>query len=319
MKTYPELEHLRALDPAPQAPHDHDRAERLLRHILAEPRTEPPRRRWGLRPRAGGLALAAAAVVAAVAILLTGGSVAPSLVDRAYAAINAGDRIVHELDVQTTASLRGFYEETEGWLLPADGRARVIYISGYRQTGYVTITESVRTATGRIYGRSCLSGCRSNRIGAFINRPGGWFSDANGGLGSFGTPGLVPGTFARQFQAAYRAHAIVADGTTTFAGKRVAKFQSTQALVGATVFSWRPGAPVPATVRKAGAPALLVTWLIDPKTARPVGFTGCGALTGVPRSCQHPQFTTRIVTFERLDPTAANLATLTGPGLPAGS
>jgi hypothetical protein len=76
-------------------------------------------------------ATAAAAAVAAAVIGLSAVSGAPSLVDRAYAAINAGDQVLHEVDLHNDAGVPGYYDRVEGWLLPADGRGRVINISGY--------------------------------------------------------------------------------------------------------------------------------------------------------------------------------------------
>lgn len=281
-----------------------------------------PRGIW--RPRFGAIATAAAAAVAAAVIVLSGVSGGPSLVDRAYAAINAGYVVVHEVDIQTDRGLPGYYDRTEGWLLPADGRARMTDISGYEQHPYRTVIEWIVTASGRVFGRACLANCRAGNVSSFIDGRTGWQYDGRyGALRSlgFGLVGRLPGTFAGSFSAAYKAGAIVPDGTATFAGKRVARFESMESL-GQPSVSWRPGTPPPASARKQrlGKDRYTLTeWYVDPSTAQPVGFA-VGACTGADvGSCGAPISTTRIATFQRLAPTPQNIALLTGPNAPAGA
>jgi hypothetical protein len=109
---------------------------------------------------------------------------------------------------------------------------------------------------------------------------------------------------------------------TTFAGRRVAQFQSMETQVGETTVSWRPGMPPPVRARNPHYIYALIDWYVDPATARPVGFKAWGCMGDQIRSCerrQGPPSTTRIVTFQRLDPTPQNLALLTGPGAPPGA
>jgi len=268
------------------------------------------------------IAIAAAAAAVAVVIALSTVTGAPSLVDRAYAAINVGDQVLHEVDIMTDTNAPGFYDRLEGWLLPADGRARLIDITGYRQSRFVTaLREWVITATGRVFGRSCLSGCRVGQIGAFINGRSGWTSEGSATeVGGFGSAPRFPGTFAQWFRAAYRARSIVPDGTTTFAGKDVARFQSMAGAFEEPLVTWRPGTPAPMSVRnRSQTPYILIDWYVDPATARPVGFSVRACTGDAIRSCTQPGSSTRIVTFQRLDPTPQNLAQLTAPGAPPGS
>lgn len=323
MNTRPEIEQLRELNPVPEAPHDPDRAERLMRQILAEPRTRPPRG-WGwlrrglgggLRLRIGGITVAALAAIAAAVIVGLGLSGSSSLVDRAYAAINAGYMVVHEVDVQNYGP-PGFYDRTEGWLLPADGRARVIESAGYTGARYVNyIKEWIITSSGRVLGRACLTHCV---VSSFVRSRSRWeYAGTERALAPLGgglAPSILPGTFAQHFRAAYRVHAIVAEGTTTFDGRRVARFASAEAAVGTGWVDWRPGTPAPASVKQ-HEQRVIMYWYIDPATARPVGRRVWGC-TGSCRRPGGPSFTTRIVVFQRLQPTAQNLAELTGPGAP---
>jgi hypothetical protein len=277
------------------------------------------------RPRIGAITVGAAvAVVAAAAIVLSGISGGPSLVDRAYADITAGHLVVHEVDIRTDPSLHGYYERMEGWLLPADDRTRMINITGYVQHPYRTVSEWVTTATGRVYGRACLSGCRVGNVGAFLNGHSPWqyagtVAQLRAGVQLFGT---LPGTFTTWFRTAYRAHAIVADGTARFDGKHAARFESMAPTFGSRIVFWRPGTPLPriaAKDRSGVTPYSLIDWYIDPATAQPLGFTASPCANEKVRSCGAPVSSTRIVTFERLQPTAQNLTMLTGPNPPAGA
>jgi hypothetical protein len=116
---------------------------------------------------------------------------------------------------------------------------------------------------------------------------------------------------------AYRSGAVRPDGTATFAGRSVARFQSMAALLGTVVF-WRPGTPAPA--KAGGQTRLLVNWDVDRAAAQPVGYTVSDFTSDQPRSCGAPANTLRIATFQRLSPTPQNLALLIGPaplGTPA--
>jgi hypothetical protein len=219
------------------------------------------------------------------------------------------------------ASPRGYSDRVEGWLLPADGRARLINISGYRQARYVTISEYIITATGDVFSRVCLSRCRSDRVGSFIYGRARWGLVGRGAAGT-SLFGPLPGTFANWFKAAYHDHAIVEDGTATFDGRHAARFQSMVPTFGSKIVFWRPGTPPPPLARKeriGGAPYSLVNWYVDPATAQPVGFTASPCAGEAVRSCKRPALTTQIVTFQRLDPTAQNLALLIGPHAPRGA
>lgn len=130
----------------------------------------------------------------------------------------------------------------------------------------------------------------------------------------------MPGTFASWFRTAYRSRAIVADGTATFAGKRAARFQSMAPASANTMVFWRPGARPPRGAQGSsfgGAAYLLIDWYIDPATAQPMGFKTFLCTSENVRSCQRPASTTRIATFQRLDPTPQHIALLTGPNAPA--
>lgn len=273
-------------------------------------------------------AIAGAAAVAAVVIGLGAGSGAPSLVDRADAAINVRDQVLHEVDVSDYASTRYgvSYNEDEGWLLPADGRGRVIQFDGYKRARYVSdLSEWIITATGRVVRRVCFAYCR---VSSFINGRSRWAYEGTErtlqGLGFGLFPGTLPGELAREFRAAYRVHAAVPKGITTFAGKRVKSFQSMEAaVVGTALVYWQPGTSPPVRVRDAHPPTYaLVDWYIDRATAELVGFKTWGCAAGHIRSCKArgaPDNITRIVTFQRLDPTPKNLAQLTGPNAPRGA
>lgn len=217
------------------------------------------------------LALAiAAAAVAAVVIGLSGLFGLPRLVHPAYAAINVRDEVLHEVDVSDYGHSRygAMYDREEGWLLPADGRARAIDIEGYeRDPVTISINEWIITAKGHVFSRSCVAyfGCR---VGSFVDGRSRWVYEGTErsvrGLGAGLFPGTLPGQYAQGFQAAYRVHAAVPKGSTTFAGKRVKIFQSMRAGFyvpsrGAVFVYWRPGTPPPATVRNAPRAAVLLT------------------------------------------------------------
>jgi hypothetical protein len=326
MINYPELDQLRQLNPVPRPPHNPDHAERLLHQLLAEPRTRTPRRSTHVRRRIGAVVIAAAVAIAAVVIGLTGPSGALSLVARAYAAVNVGDQVLHEVDISDDPGAPGFYFRVEGWLL-LDGRARLIDISGDKRGRYRNVSETIITATGRGFARNCY--CRSGQVRSFLDgrrvvgqRPPlvtGWVSEG----GPFLSGGTLPGTFARWFRAAYRSHAIATDGTTMFGGKRAARFRSMTEGFGPTstggrMVFWRPGTPPPASARnRHGYPyATLIHWYVDPGTAQPVGFREWYCRSEKLTSCVGPATTTRIVTFQRLGRTPQSLAELTAPGAP---
>jgi hypothetical protein len=273
---------------------------------------------------------AAAAIAAATVLGLSAASAAPNRLDGASAAANLGDRhVLHEVDVTAYAPNRYgvFYDRDEGWLLPADGRARAIEIQGYERARYVSdIYEWIITATGRVFERTCFSYCRSTRVGSFIDGRSPWAYKATKqmlqGLGVGLFPGALPGEYARDFGAAHRVRAAVPKGITTFDGRRVESFQSMEGYVRTAWVYWRPGTPPPMSVRDARPLSALVDWYIDPATARLVGFKVWGCAADHLLSCKArgaPSATTRIVTFERLDPTRENLARLTGPNAPAGA
>jgi hypothetical protein len=270
-----------------------------------------------LRPRIGAIATAAAAAVAAAVIVLSGISGGPSLVDRAYAAVNPSDQVLHEVDIQNDGP-PGYSYRVEGWLLPADGQARVISIWGYKGSPFVS--EGIITVTGRVFARVCLSRCRP---ASFIRSRSRWAPEGRIAPGSFGgVPGTLPGTFANWFRTAYHDHAIAAVGNATFDGKHVARFQSMIPTFASKIVFWRPGTPPPLSARKdrsGAAPYTLIDWYVDPATAQPVGFKASPCAGEEIRSCTRPFSTTRIVTFRRLDPTPQNLALLTGPNAPAGA
>jgi hypothetical protein len=250
--------------------------------------------------------------------VLSGVSGAPSLVDRAYAAINAGSQVLHEVDIQYDRTLSRYRERVEGWLLPDTGQARLISIWGYPRSPFVD--EWIITATGQAFSRACLNQCHP---ASFIDGRSPWAHaghiDPQTDLNFLGT---LPGTFARLYREAYHYHAIVEDGTATFDGRHVGRLQSMSPTIGNTVVFWRPGTTPPASARQhlsVRGSYTLVTWYVDPATAQPVGFTSAPCDGEAVRSCGRPVATTRIVTFERLDPTPQNLAKLTGPGAPAGA
>lgn len=88
---------------------------------------------------------------------------------------------------------------------------------------------------------------------------------------------------------------------------------------GSRIVFWRPGTPPPPSARKqlSGLQTyLVIDWYDDPGTAQPVGFTASPCTRVEVRSCTRPFSTTRIATFQQLEPTPQNLAQLTGPGAP---
>jgi hypothetical protein len=121
------------------------------------------------------------------------------------------------------------------------------------------------------------------------------------------------------FGATYRAHALVPDGTAAVDGRRVARFKSIGTQFRQTWIAWRPGTRPPVKVRNPQYIYSRIDWYVDPATARLIGLGAWGCMADQIRSCEgpkHPPLATRIVTFQRLDPTAQNLAQLTGPGAP---
>jgi hypothetical protein len=283
----------------------------------ASRRAPLPRRRI-FRPRIGALATAAVAAVVVVVIVLSGISGSPSLVDRAYAAVNVSDQVLHEVDVQTEPNLRNYSQRLEGWLLPANGQARLIIIYGYKSTPFVT--EWIITAKRHAFTRACLAYCHPQR---FMNSSGGWSNEGVPRPGFGGSPTTIPGTYAQWFRSAYRERAVVADGNTTFDGRTVAHFQSMAELLDNLVF-WRPGTPIPASIRDNGNSFIrrsigVINWYVDPATAEPVGYTVTTCSSDQLRSCHAPDTTVRILTFQRLNPTPQNLELLIGPGAPAGA
>jgi hypothetical protein len=270
-----------------------------------------------LRSSIGAIATAAAAAIAAAGIVLSGISGGPNLVDRAYAAVNPGYQVLHEVDIEREGS-PGYSTRVEGWLLPADRRMRVIRIWGYKRTPFVS--EWIITATGRVFSRTCLSSCHP---ASFIDGSSKWAPEGRVAPGTLGGPPLnLPGTFANWFRTAYHDHAIAAVGMATFEGRRVARFQSMAPSFGSRTVFWQPGTPPPASVHKqalGAEPYTLIDWYVDPVTAHPVGFAAFACANDQIRSCKHRISTTRIVTFERLDPTLQNLALLTGPNAPSGA
>jgi hypothetical protein len=230
----------------------------------------------------GSLVIAGTAALAAVVIGLSGVSGAASVVDRADAAANARDQVLHEVDFGTYfyahSRLGVSYNRTEGWLLPADGRARVIDVSGYERARYVSdASEWIITATGRVFERSCFNYCLSAKIGSFINGRARWHDNGRIPVSAFDGPQILPGTYAREFRAAYRVHTAVPKGITTFAGKRVDSFQAMQGDGGTAPVFWRPGSPPPVSVRNAHPPFYaLVDWYTDRATAELVGFKAWG-------------------------------------------
>jgi hypothetical protein len=251
------------------------------------------------------VALLGAAASAAIAVAIfvfalgvhrasqTGHASTAALLNRASDAANLGDQVLHEVDIFVDRGNEGtFYDRDEGWLLPADGRAREIYINyPPKPSPGVNIDEWIITASGRVFLRACFT-CRSAAARSFLN-------------------------------GAYRTDALLPDGTTTFAGRRVARFQSMEDTNGQESVPWRPGTPPPAKARgllRLHLKPLGLEWYIDPTTARLVGINQWGYCAGDKlSSCEGPPLTTRIVTFQRLAPTPQNLAHLTGPGAPPGA
>jgi hypothetical protein len=306
-----------------------DEALKMLEHVLSgehapaltgagdrgrirTPRRTPVRRI--LRPRLGAFATAAAAAAAVIVLVVSGLSGSRSLVDRAYAAVNVSNDVLHEVDLRSVARDDGFYERVEGWLQPGTGRTRVIEISGSRASTLNLISEWIVTSRGRVFHRVCLTGCRPRK---FLASRRGWSDQGVVPPGTFGgPPEVLPGTFARWFGTAYRNRAVVADGTATFAGRRVARFESMATLLDSVTF-WRPGTPRPATSRGHGS--VLINWYVDPATAQPVGYTVLDCPNGQTRTCGAAVDTVRIASFQRLKPTAQNLALLSGPNAPRGA
>lgn len=258
----------------------------------------------------------AAAVVLASAgwgVDANAGSRSQSLLDRAYAATNVGEhQVLHEVDI--TGTHRTTRVRIEGWLLPADGRARVIDIDFGP-----FVSEWIITATGRVYGRGCLAYCHPR---SFIDGRSRWENEGVWVATSFSGPwGTLPGTYARMFRASYRAHALVPDGTAEVDGKRLARFKSLGTVLGRFI-AWRPGTKPPIKARNSRYGYSRLEWYVNPSTARLIGFGAWGCMADETSPCggpKHPPLAIRIVTFQRLDPTPQNLALLTGPGAPAGA
>ena len=112
-----ELERLARANPVLEAP-DVD-AEAQLRAIVATPREKPRRRvRRRLVP-----ALALACALVAVAVVALSGGPAPTLVERAYAQVSAGDDVVHEVVISswTVGGKPRGSERIETWYRPEHG------------------------------------------------------------------------------------------------------------------------------------------------------------------------------------------------------
>jgi hypothetical protein len=344
---------------SPAGPNALGVVERVLRGSENGPSTVPraasgkPNRRGArgprisrrLRPRRLAVAVAAAATIAVGVVGLTGVSGAPSLVDRAYAAISASDQVLHEVvdtrispgpaphdcgrpevlklrikgklkvvevGAPSDCNSRSSYEQLEEWLLPADGRVHVITRYG-GGGGPNLVGEGIITSSGRAFWRVFVN----DKPQAFMCRP----------YCSLGWNRLRPGdsngsswrseNFVSAFQTAYKGHELVADGQGTFDGRRVARYRSIYR------YPAEPGRVAPRGTSASPSSAYQYTiteWYIDPAAARPLGSTTWQQCTSDSiSSCTGGTVTERILTFQLLDPTPQNLAHLITPDAPAGA
>jgi hypothetical protein len=90
-----DLDRVRAINPTPDPPDDPEVAERLLRHVLAQPSRVPrPRRRRRAAVRVAAVAATAAAAAAVVALWPTSGH-SSDVIASAAAALSEPDTILH--------------------------------------------------------------------------------------------------------------------------------------------------------------------------------------------------------------------------------
>jgi hypothetical protein len=120
------LERLRAANPVPDPTPEEAAADALLARVLATPREERRTIVRRGRPRLVlPAAVAAAAAAALLAVALGGGD---SLVERAYAAVQPGGDVIHEVVVSEWSTEGGAGanggETIDAWYHPAGGRAR---------------------------------------------------------------------------------------------------------------------------------------------------------------------------------------------------
>lgn len=274
-------ERLRASDPS----HDVEAPEHLLVAILAEPTPAPaPPRRARPRPRV----LAGAVAVTACAALLVGvtvpgggepGSSGPSFVARAYAQAApqpTGDEVLHVVS-RSTLSAQTFAqtETTESWQQRDRWRTRITTVQTGRNAG--TYTEehvSDGTRTRSTYSGAAPQESRSD----LADSPAGGLED--------GTT-----TALDRFRKAYRDREVTDLGIVTYRGREAHAFRYQRAPIE------RAGERFPRDVT--------VTTYFDPETAAPLGVEQSSRL-----------FTSSLVitTWERLSPSPANVAEVTGRG-----
>ena len=228
--TIDELERLARVNPVPEAP-DAD-AEAQLRAIVAQPRRAPRRRaRRRLVP-----VLALAAVLAAAGVTastLAPGGAAPTLVERAYAQVSAGDDIVHEVVISSwtvNGKPRGS-ERIEGWYRPSTGQAHRT-ITGDEGRVQVVVTRE---------GEVLIDSADWDLV---TRRPGLQRRDVGAGFRE-----RARRDEAATFRAAVDAGTVTDRGPARFDGRPAQRFEVTRGLDGIDAFDW----------------------YVDPATGRPLG------------------------------------------------
>jgi hypothetical protein len=211
-----ELERLARVDPVRELP-DED-ASAQLRAILAQPR----RRRRLPRRLVPALALACA-LAAAVLVATAGGPAAPTtLLDRAYAAVSAGDDVVHEI-VSSSWTVRGEprgSERRESWYRPSTGQVH------RRIGGDEGAVEIVVTREGEVLIASADIERLTGRSGLQRRDVGAAFRDKN------------RRDLAATFRKAVDDGAVTDRGAAQFDGRPARRFEVTSGLDGIDAFDW---------------------------------------------------------------------------------
>ena len=200
-----ELERLARANPVLDAPEVD--AEAQLRAIVATPRERPRRR---VRRRLVPALALACALAAALAVALPGGP-APTLVERAYAQVSAGDDVVHEVVISswTVGGKPRGSERIETWYRPSTGQAH------RKVTGDEGAVEVVVTRDGGVLVASADTERRTGRPGLQPIDAGNAFRDRN------------RRDLAATFREAVDAKTVTDRGRTTFDGLPAQRFEVT--------------------------------------------------------------------------------------------
>ena len=261
---------VRDADPAPLSPPvDPALRDALFARITASP---PLARAGRRRRRVASAAVAVCALVASIGLLH--GTRPPDLAERAYAATNPHNGIIHEVietrSVVPSAVLgtRGSTERTELWVRPADGTWRAVSPEVENAVGADGALRSWNRAENRVHTMSA--------------------QELQGRLAS-GAPGFdrLGRDVVASFRAAYERESLRDAGVAKFAGQDVRRYRAVQSDA-------------------AGENTYEQTWYISIATTLPVGVTVRAT------SARHGSTvsTTTVQRHETLAPTAENLLNL---------